>query len=134
MMKRPCARKENVLKPEAKKLLILLLVNSLILIPLYFLLAEVIEFAYTHYIYLLAVAVLGLYYVIYNRGFIGKNVTPENLPGTMSSLEKQRFIDDCAERLKKSRWALTLIIPILLTFVADIAFLYLLPRLEVLLG
>ena len=122
------------MKPEAKKLSILLLVNSLILIPLYFLLAEVVEFAYTHYIYLLAVAVLGLYYVIYNRGFIGKNVTPENLPGTMSTLEKQRFIDDCAERLKKSRWALTLIIPILLTFIADIAFLFLLPRLEVFLG
>lgn len=122
------------MKPDAKKLFILLLINSFILIPLYFLLAEVIEFPYTHYIYLLAVAVLGLYYLIYNRGFIGKNVTPESLPGTMSTLEKQRFIEDCADRLKRSRWALTFIIPILLTFVADIAFLFLLPRLEVMFG
>lgn len=108
----------------------MLLVNSAILIPLYFLLAEVAQFYYTHYVYLLAGAVLGLYYVIYNRGFIGKNATPDTLPGTMSSLEKQRFIDDCAERLQKSRWALTLIIPILLAFAADIVFLYLFPQLE----
>lgn len=121
------------MKPDAKKLLIQLVVNSLIIVPLYFVIAMNVQFPYLHYVYLLAGAALALYYVIYNRGFVGKNATPESLPDSMSAAEKQEFLEDCRLRQKKSRWVLTFLIPIVLTFLADAAILYLVPSLEAIL-
>ncbi len=118
------------MKPDAKKLLIQLVVNSLIIVPLYFVIATNVQFPYLHYIYLLAGAALALYYVIYNRGFVGKNATLESLPNSMSTAEKQEFLEDCRLRQKNSRWVLTFLIPIVLTFLADAAILYLVPSLE----
>ena len=89
-----------------------------------------VEFPYLHYIYLAAGGGLGIYYVIYNRGFIGKNLTPDALPADMPLAEKQRFIDDCTHRMKKSRWMLTVIIPIVITFAVDVIMLYFIPTLE----
>ena len=82
------------------------------------------------FIYLAAGVGLGLYYVIYNRGFVGKNATPDVLPDTMSPAEKQAFLDDSKARLQKSRWVLTLLIPIILTFAADMIYLFLFPQLK----
>lgn len=118
------------MKPDAKKLLIQLALNTLVLVPLYFIIATEIQFPYIHYIYLAAGAALAFYYVIYNRGFIGKNATPESLPDSMSPAEKQAFLEDCRMRQKNSRWVLTFLIPIVLTFLADAAILYLVPSLE----
>lgn len=122
------------MKPDAKKLLIQLAVNSLIIVPLYFVIATNVQFPYLHYIYLLAGAALALYYVIYNRGFVGKNATPESLPDSMSTAEKQAFLEDCRLRQKNSRWILTFLIPIVLTFLADAAILYIVPSLEAVLA
>lgn len=122
------------MKPDAKKLLIQLVINSLIIVPLYFVIATNVQFPYLHYIYLLAGAALALYYVIYNRGFVGRNATPQSLPNSMSPAEKQAFLEDCRLRQKKSRWVLTFLIPIVLTFLADAAILYLVPSLEAILA
>lgn len=122
------------MKPDAKKLLIQLVINSLIIVPLYFVIATNVQFPYLHYIYLLAGAALVLYYVIYNRGFVGRNATPQSLPNSMSPAEKQAFLEDCRLRQKKSRWVLTFLIPIVLTFLADAAILYLVPSLETILA
>ena len=118
-----------VLKSDAKKLLLQLLINSALIISLYFVMAANVEFPYLHYVYLLAGGVLGIYYVIYNRGFIGKNLTPDSLPADMSPADKQKFIADCTMRMKKSRWMLTVIIPIILTFAIDIILLLFIPSL-----
>ena len=118
------------MKPDAKKLLLQLLVNSTLIIAVYFLVANNVEFPYLHYIYLLAGAGLGIYYVIYNRGFIGRNLTPDAMPEDMPLAEKQQFINDCALRMKKSRWMLTVIIPIILTFAIDMILLYFLPAMQ----
>ena len=116
------------MKPEAKKLAFHLLINSIVLIVLYFLVAP--KFPYVWVIYLAAGAGLGLYYVIYNKGFSGKGITPDMLPDTMSLTEKQAFIEDSRARMKKSRWVLTLLIPILLTFMLDMMYLFLFPYVE----
>lgn len=118
------------MKPDAKKLLIQLVINLIIIVPLYFVIATYVQFPYIHYIYLAAGAGLAFYYVIYNRGFVGKNATPESLPDSMSAAEKQEFLEDCRRRRRDSRWVLTLLIPIILTFLADAAILYLMPSLE----
>ena len=121
------------MKPDAKKLLIQLVINTLIIVPLYFVIAERVQFAYLHYIYLLAGVILAFYYIIYNRGFVGKNATMQSLPDTMSNEEKREFLEDCQARQKNSRWVLTFLIPIVLTFLADAAILYLVPSLEAIL-
>ena len=122
------------MKPDAKALLIRLVVNTLIIVPLYFVIATRVRFPYLHYVYLLAGVALVFYYVIYNRGFVGKNATPESLPDSMSVAEKQEFLEDCRMRQKNSRWVLTFLIPIVLTFLADAAILYLVPSLEAILS
>ncbi len=121
------------MKPDVKKLLTQLVLHSALIIPLYFVLAAKLHFPYLHVIYLLAGAALGIIYVIYNRGFVAKNAKPEELPDRMSAEEKRAFREDGIRRARNSRWMLTLIIPIILTFLFDAAILYLFPSLEVIL-
>ena len=58
-------------------------------------------------------------YVIYNRGFSRMNITPEMLPSSMSSEEKEAFIEDGKQRLERSKWMLLIIFPLLMTFILD---------------
>lgn len=114
------------MKPENKKLLLRLLLNTVLLIAIYFI-AAYLQFPYIHYIYISAGIGLGFYYVIYNRGFSGKGVTPEMLPSAMSQEEKLAFIEDSKARMQKSRWVLTLLIPIIVTVAIDMTYLFILP-------
>lgn len=113
---------------EAKHLMLLLLINSIVLVALYFI-AVSLGFEYILPIYCAVGAVLGIGFVIYNRGFSGKGITPDMLPSTMSMQEKEAFIQDSKQRLQASRWVLTLLFPILLAIAADIVYLYLFPML-----
>ena len=115
------------MKPEVKKHMLLLVGNTVLLMLIYFWIPAQFEFSHMPMIYLLLGAAVTLYYVIYNRGFTGKNVTPAMLPDTMSFEEKQAFINESRERLQKSKWALTVLIPILLVFAVDIIYLFLVP-------
>ena len=118
------------MKPEGKKLLVHLLLNSVILITLYFLIPTLVPFYYMPHIYLILGAFLALYYVIYNRGFVAKNASPDELPAHMSPIQKQAFIEDGRRRFQQSKWVLTWLIPIILTFLADCIYLYLFPYFE----
>ena len=106
-----------------------LLVNTVILMVIYFWLPTQFEFPYLPFIYLGIGAVLLLYYVIYNQGLSGKNVTPDMLSDTMSLEEKQQYIKDSRERMKKSNWVLTILIPIMLVFAVDMIYLFVIPML-----
>lgn len=116
------------MKPDTKKLMFHLVINTILLVTLYFLLASLGIF-YIGMIYLIVGAILGLAYVIYNRGFSSKGVTPEMLPDTMPYEKKLAFIEDGKRRLKKSRWMLTLILPIIVALCADMVYLYVFPLL-----
>ena len=118
------------MKTQGKKLLAYLLLNSVVMITLYFLIPTVLPFYYMPHIYLLLGAVLALYYVIYNRGFVAKNASPDELPAHMTPVQKQAFIEEGQRRFQKSKWVLTLLIPIILTFFADVVYLYLFPYFE----
>ena len=115
------------MKKDAKKLLLYLLVNTVALIAIYYLIAK--SFPYIPLVYLLLGGALGLTYVIYNKGLTGKGVTPEMLPDTMTQKEKEDWIEDRRQRLMKSRWMLTLILPIAVTLALDIILMFLLPML-----
>ena len=115
------------MKTESKKVMLYLLANTALLIALYYAIPALTRFSYMPQIYLMVGAVLGIYYVVYNRGFAGKGVTPDQLPDTMTLEEKQKFIDDSRERMQKSRWVLTVLIPILVTYMIDMFYLFVIP-------
>lgn len=60
-----------------------------------------------------------LAYIIYNRFFYRKGVTPEQLPDEWSEAKKQEFIEDAIRRTERSRWMLTVIFPLVVTFFID---------------
>ena len=115
------------MKPENQWLLLLLIGNSIIFSVAYFTLATIFPI---YIVYLAVGAVMTLIFVIYNRGFVGKNLTPDQMSDSMTFEEKQKFIDDCAARLHRSRWMITVIFPIILAFCLDMMYLFLLPMLE----
>ena len=69
-------------------------------------------------------------YVIYNRGFSRRGITPEMLPDTMTAEQKQEFIEDGQRRLKKSRPLLMVVFAFAFTFIMDIISLFALPFLS----
>lgn len=109
---------------EKKVLMARLLVNCVAMLIIYFVVAIRFQFGYIFHIYVALGIVLGLSYVIYNKGFSAKDVTPDMLPDTMSQDEKQAFIEDGKLRLRRSRWMLTLLIPIILTIACDMFYLF----------
>ena len=115
------------MKPENQWLLLLLIGNSILFSVAYFALAPYFP---VYIVYLALGVVMTLIYVIYNRGFIGKNLKLEQLPDTMLQEEKQKFIDDCTARAHRSRWMITVIFPIVLAFALDMMYLFLLPMVE----
>ena len=109
--------------PEKKALMWRLLLHCVIILAIYFILVAI-HFEYIFHIYAGVGAVLGLSFVIYNRGFAAKGITPEMLPDSMTPLEKQKYIEDAKLRLKKSRWMLTVLIPIILAIACDMFYLF----------
>lgn len=101
-----------------------LLANCVAMLIIYFVVAIRFQFGYIFHIYVALGVVLGLSYVIYNKGFSAKDITPDMLPDTMSQAEKQAFIEDGKLRLRKSRWMLTLLLPIILTIACDMFYLF----------
>ena len=114
---------------EAKRLMGMLLINTVMSLFLYFYISEKLHFNYILFIYLGIGLVLGVGYLIYNRGFVGKDATPDMLPDTMTVDEKQHFLEDCKARLRNSRWVLVFLIPILVTVMADVIYLFYLQEL-----
>ena len=65
---------------------------------------------YVLFFYIIADCAVILSFFIYNRGFVDKDATLDNLPDTMTIEEKQDYIDSIALRKKKSRWMPIMII------------------------
>ena len=120
------------LSREKKRLAAYLVINTVLLSVLYFVLQG--GGFPAHYVYVAVGAVLGFAYVIYNRGFVGKNATPDMLPDTMTAEEKQAFIENGKERMKKSEWMLTLLLPVVVAVLLDFVYLFFYPYLEALLA
>ena len=78
-------------------------------------------------IYSVLATVSTLTYVIYNRGFSRRGLTPEMLPDTMSEEEKQEFIEDGEQRLRRSRPLLMVVLAFAFTCVAELVELIALP-------
>ena len=69
-------------------------------------------------------------YVIYNRGFSRRGVTPEMLPADWSYEKRCAFIEDGRLRLEKSKWILLVIFPLIVVYAFELFSVYLLPMLQ----
>lgn len=111
---------EGVLRKKFNfKLLFLLAFNTILVSSVYYTFMRYSFFNYVMISYMIILTALILGFVIYNRGFSRRGITVEMLPDTMSPEEKVEFIASAEERLKKSKWLLTIIIPFLFTFLLD---------------
>lgn len=108
---------------------LLFLLNSVLFPVLYFTLASK-GFDAILIVYTVLAAVIAIVYMIYNKGFSGKNVTPEMLPHAMSEEEKNAFIEDSKKREAGSRWVLTILFPLILSLALDVMYLFLLPMIK----
>ncbi len=70
--------------------------------------------------YVAVASVLIIAYFIINRAFTGRGVTYEMLPDTMTHKEKEEYLDDVAERERRSRPLLMIIFPVIVTLLVDL--------------
>ena len=105
----------------------ILVLNTMILTLIYFgtmgLGQPILSFAVTGG-YWLALAGFTIAYIMYNRGFSQKNITVEMLPDTWDTARKTEFVEAAQERYKKSRWMLSVIIPIMIPIALDAIYLF----------
>lgn len=98
------------------ELFLLLIVNTVVVFALYRALIDGPYYKYLLFAYMTVFAVLTITFVVYNRGFSRRGITKEMLPDSMTEEEKEDFIQDGRERLKKSRWMITVIFPFVFAF------------------
>lgn len=60
-----------------------------------------------------------LAYLIYNRFFWRHGLLPEQLPEDWSEAQKEAFFAEEKHRMQKSKWMLTVIFPLIVTFLID---------------
>lgn len=107
-----------------KKMLFALLINCVVFVGIYrLMISGMFTFTVqqvTVLTYMIGAAVLILAYVIYNRGFSGRGITADMLPDSMTEKEKDDYIADTAERERRSKWMMTVIIPLLTALLTDL--------------
>ena len=114
---------QNPFRKGQTGLMLLLIFNTILLGILYFVLPSVWHFTGMPLIYAIVGGGMTVCFVIYNKGFT-RRVKPENLPKELSAQERQAWSEEGNRLLHNSRWMLTVIIPILLIFLADILYLF----------
>ena len=107
-----------------KKYLLPLLLNTVLFYALYAVLSNTSACMIVLWAYFILLIGFSMAYIIYNHGFYRKNLTPEMLPDSMSDEEKQAFIDEGKARMDKSKWMITIIFPLVMTFIFDIIILF----------
>ena len=75
-------------------------------------------------------AVFLLVFVIYNRAFTRRNLTAAMLPREWSTEQKENYIADGKKRLERSKWMVSVIIPLLVPIALDALYLFTLPIFE----
>ena len=131
MARRSPDDKKDQKKPSKSDiaLLIALVLFSVIVFGIYRLLMRYYYFELVLIAYMAVETVFVIGYVLYNRGFSRRGVTPEMLPDTWSDEKKEEFIADAHRRMKRSRWMLVVIVAFFITFAIDIIELVALPTL-----
>ena len=118
--------KVNV-NPKAARRMLILIANTIGFGALYYILPAL-GFIYMPHVYLVAGGGLSIWYIIYNRGFDLKGKTPDMLSDALPLEERQKLIRESEERFERTRWVLLILLPILLVFLIDMIYLFMIPE------
>ncbi len=99
---------------------LVLVISTAFALGLYFYLIRFSFWQVVMIAYIVTAAVLIVAYFIINRAFTGSGVTYEMLPDTMTHKEKEEYLDDVAERERRSRPLLMIIFPVVITLMVDL--------------
>ena len=109
-----------------KKTLLLLFINTVLALSF----AEATDSTFFSFLVMILYMALllgfTLAYLVYNRFFYKKGLTKEQLPDDWSEEKKEAFLVDGENRLKKSRFMLLIIVPLIITFLFDTLYLFVL--------
>ncbi len=94
------------------KYALILIVNFIVMFAMYLLFVRL-SAVLTFTVYSAVFAGFAFTYVIYNRGFSRRNVTLDMLPDEWPPEKKTEFIEDAKRRLERSKWMLTVIVPLI---------------------
>jgi hypothetical protein len=114
-------------RKKAIRRLLILFANTLLLATLYYVLPGV-GFFYMPHVYLILGGALGLWYVIYNRGFNTRGMTADMLPDDLPLAKREEMIAEGNRRALRSQWALYVLLPLLLVLLFDVIYLFLIPE------
>ncbi len=128
--KSPARRREKEASPQQQlkrqlkalnwRLLAILALNTVILFAAYRVLVSLGYFVHVFTLYGAALLILLCAYIIYNRGLIPQSLTREQLPADWDEQKKDAFLLDAERRIRRSKWMLTIIFPLCLTFAYEI--------------
>ena len=116
-------------KPYPWKRLLLLLLTTAVLLAIHLVAVEMAVFGsvvsiVVFWLYYGALAILGAFYIIYNRAFTRDSIRPEDLPEDWTEEEKTEFFASRDERKEKSRAVLTVLFALIVVFVYEMIVLF----------
>lgn len=111
------------------RLLIILVFNTVIIFGIYRI-GILLRFEPILWIYFGVTLGMTLAYIFYNRGFSRRNLTSEMLPESWSAVQKQAFLDEDKKWREKSKWMLTILFPLIVTFFYEMVELFFLDNLK----
>ncbi len=115
--------KKKPITAEAKRLVLWLLVSTVLSFLIYYTCVSL-RFPYIFFVYIALAAGFFIGYLIYNQGFVLRDATPEMLDDRLSSEEKEQMLEDAKARMHRSRWMLTIIIPLVVTVLVDVLYVW----------
>ena len=128
--KRPSRRREKVLTPQQQlkrqikalnwRRVVILTLNTIIFFALYRVLVARGYFVPVFTVYGIALLGLTAGYIIYNRALVPSHISREQLPDDWDEAKKDAFFADAERRLERSKWMLTLIFPLCITFAYEV--------------
>lgn len=128
LQKNPSPREPKKAPSEKTKKEMLIIVALSLAFMFFYFAAAYIPVPYVSFIvmilYMLALAGFAVAYIAYNYAFTRKDVTTDMLPDDWSDEKKHEFIQKGKDRAQKSRWMIFVIFPLIVTFMADVLYLF----------
>ena len=125
------------LSPEKKKLIVSIVICSILTTVIYFGINYGITNPYFFPLQMIvsvgfwvSFAVFLAIFLIYNRAFTRRNLTVDMLPREWTREQKESYIADGKSRLNKSKWMISVIIPLLVPIALEALYIFTLPLIE----
>ena len=117
-------------KKKNKKYVLLLIANTIVFMSAYMYLVKTRFMMITLWVYLALTVGFLAAYIIYNRGFPRRDINRDMLSDDLSNAEKDAIIDEVKRKFEKSKWMLTVLIPLIAIYAYEVIDAYVVPKLQ----